>query len=1101
MNLFTLQLDALAKDLARRDAGQISHGLNLVLKLKSPADMPAMLIAIRAMQRKIDAGLAELNFVHYARFLPSPDFSAMQVITEFDGALAPYVLDFAIEIGDVFDMLLGFTQGTEHIVPVADHADAFLAFVEAHNTITIASVGEVKDWPLYASYPEKSVVEIMGARTDLPMPKADRWPTPIAREDIQGNILHGYRAARVRHFMLQVVDPPKARIWLANKATPDESLGGFPNVTSYRLWSVGAEPDLMLNVGLTYPGMIALGIRDSWLAAFPTAFKEGPVRRAADNFDIAGNSPDHWWLGGPGQEKDIHVLLSLYEKAEVHANFDIATQALVAALTGAGLKLLAKQEATARGGRSWFGYADGIANPRIATACPESGDRLDLQPSATPGEFLLGSYYRNIYGGNSLGQLPAALATNGSFCAVRVLAQDTTAFTNTLKAEASRLGKDAEWLAAKLVGRWYDGAALSLNPDAPSSNPSDNKRNDFDFVPSYEYPDTPMDHLGQRCPAGAHIRRTNPRTARIVGARYSRRLMRRGMHYENIDPQGIKEVGLFGMFFCADLERQFEFIQRQWINGDVFTSGIDGTRDPIVGTAIQAQDEFDIPMPGGAALKMRLPQFVFTRGSLYLFMPGLTALRQLDRYATTDPPPAQPSIPASAASAIAIAALDRPTILRGILSVLSAEQLLTIALSVVGNPRPVSVGATARSRTVARQELDPRRRSFQQNPYPVYAAFRASDPVHYSSLYGGWFVFGYKDVVRVCSNNDEFTATDPNPRPSLLGPESPGLFGLDDPEHQRILTLVSSAWRSGATDTSKFIARSIDRTLSALGDRSCFDLVDDFARPIPRDVYYDILGGAGIDLQERAQLDQLARTIMKTHDHTLNPLERMNGYEAAMKMGGRLTNMLQKASLHDPRFAGSFLAHLAPLVDDRNPTLMNQVVAVTTLVNITVAGYMSVEFLLATGVRRLLLNGGAGWRALLNDPALLPLYLEEMRRTDHALAVVDRFAKLDLTIGSCFIPKDSPVFGVLASANRDERIFGTDADQFNPHRPWPRPHIAFGTGVHPCMGKALENAISVPTLTRALAVMPGLRLLSAAQPPWFENFYFRSFDHLQVTLK
>lgn len=1114
MDLATLQLEGLTPGLDRKNEEQISHGLNLVLRLKRASNMPVLLAKIRQAQRKISAGLGELNFVHYARFLPTHDNTALQVITEFDGPLAPYVLDFAIEIGEVFDLLLRYTQGTERLVPIAQHPGEFLAFVEKHNTVTVVPGLHFPDWPLYAAYPEQTVLDIAGPRTDLPVPKADRWATEVAREDVQGNILMGYRAERVKHFVLRVLDASKARTWLAGKASPpDQRAADVPHVMSFKPWIPGAKPSLMLNIGLTYAGMQALGIREMWRTAFPEAFKQGPLKRANDNFDVGSNAPDHWWLGGPGQERDIHVVVSMYQAPGAGTEFERAFQALSDSLPGAGLQLLAEHEAVSNGGRSWFGYVDGISNPRIATACPVRDVHQDLQPAATAGEFVLGAGYRNVYGGDSLGALPAALATNGSFCAVRVLAQDTEAFFSTVEAEAARLSKETglkltpDWLAAKLMGRRYDGAPLSLYPDNQQpTNRCDSERNDFDYAPSYEYPNTLMDHAGERCPVGAHIRRSNPRTARVAGARYARRLMRRGMHYEIKDTDGRRaEVGLFGLFICADLERQFEFIQRQWINGDRFAAGLRGTRDPLVGTPREPYDAFEIPMPKGPPLIARLPQFVQTRGSLYLFMPGLSALAQLERFATADPEiPARaarlaPALTAKNQTATIAAVMGRlPKMLTTLDSQLAESDLWRIALATVGTPQGAAALGRARKSPTSPRNLrfDPRRRDFLIDPYPVYAAFRSCERVHYSPLFDGWFVFGYDDVVRLCTEDRSFSAS------PLNGSGPRGLFTLDEPEHAKVRQRVADAWRGAAGDTPRLVQRSIDRTLAAIRARPCpcFDLVDDFARPVPRDVYFDILGGDGIDGKERLVLDALARVVRKHHDQTLDYLERWDGTLAGLELAARLAWMLAKAARPRSRYAGTFLAHFAKEVDWHGGAL-SPAVAVLTLVNLTVAGYMSVEFLLATGIRRLLLDRVAGWNTVRNNPSTLPLFLEEMRRTDHALSVVDRFAKQDVVVNGVRIPSGARVFGVLASANRDELVFGADADKFDPYRTFPKPHLGLGWGTHACMGRALEHSMTEPAISQLAAAVPDLILQSAAQPPWFENFYFRSFDHLPVTLK
>lgn len=388
-------------------------------------------------------------------------------------------------------------------------------------------------------------------------------------------------------------------------------------------------------------------------------------------------------------------------------------------------------------------------------------------------------------------------------------------------------------------------------------------------------------------------------------------------------------------------------------------------------------------------------------------------------------------------------------------------------------------------------QFDPRRRDFQMDPYPVFAHFRAMEPpVHCSKLYGGYFVFRYDDVARVCRNDAEFSAAKLGTADALRG-----LFRLDEPEHEQVRKLVESAWSTAVAAQAPAIQQSISKALGAIGDRLVFDLVDDFARPVPRDIYFDILGGAGISPPERDGIDQLARRMMKHHNHLLTTGQRLPEFEAARDLGGKFQAMLQSVP-GNPAFKNSFLEQFLPVIGTGPLT---PEVAMTTLINVTVAGYMSVEFLLATGIRRLLLGDAADWDVIREDPAQLTDYLEEMRRFEHALAVVDRFAKIDgITIGGVPIPKGAPVFGVLASANRDESVFGATADRFEPKRSDKRTRLGLGYGPHECMGRALEGLITEPAIRELAKAMPKLRLQSAAQPPWFDNFYFRSFDHLPV---
>ncbi|WP_431103981.1 cytochrome P450 [Roseateles noduli] len=408
-------------------------------------------------------------------------------------------------------------------------------------------------------------------------------------------------------------------------------------------------------------------------------------------------------------------------------------------------------------------------------------------------------------------------------------------------------------------------------------------------------------------------------------------------------------------------------------------------------------------------------------------------------------------------------------------------------------------------------DFDTKDPAFWADPYPVFARFRNAAPVHRAPKpFDGWFLFRYADVLQVCKDGVTFSADVDGDGAQC------GMFQLDDPAHGLVRQRIATAWFEAASDAAARVDQSIKRTLDQIekkasggkasdgkaydgksSDGKAFDLVDDFARPVPRDVYFDILGGAGIDAQTRRDLDTLARTVMKHHDHTFDETQQLPGTAAGKALGAQLMALLAQAR-HGTAFEGSFLQRLAPHVGDAPGNPLSTMVAVRSLVSMTVAGYMSVEFLLATCVRRLLLDDARWWQGVQKDPGLLSACLDEARRCEHALSVVDRIATRDVEVGNKLIAKGDRVYGVLASANRDEAVYGKDADEFNPGRHLSQPHLGFGHGVHECMGIHLQKLIAEPAIRALMTAWPGLRLAPNAQPSWFENFYFRSFDHLQV---
>lgn len=132
--------------------GQVQNALNLFLPLKSPAQWPALQRTLTAAMPDVQAALSSLQYVHFARFLPTPDYSALQTITTYDGGLNAYTMDFVAVLGDVFTAVLRFIRGAPPL-PVQRHPREFMAFVRSHNV----PVG------VWSAYPDLTVLEIQRA--------------------------------------------------------------------------------------------------------------------------------------------------------------------------------------------------------------------------------------------------------------------------------------------------------------------------------------------------------------------------------------------------------------------------------------------------------------------------------------------------------------------------------------------------------------------------------------------------------------------------------------------------------------------------------------------------------------------------------------------------------------------------------------------------------------------------------------------------------------------------------------------------------------------------------------------------------------------------
>jgi deferrochelatase/peroxidase EfeB len=461
----------------------------------------------------------------------------------------------------------------------------------------------------------------------------------IDLDDVQGNVLRGlgrkYRAAR--HFFLGVRDAAGARRFLRD--LPEAGDGSAPGVPSSEEWKEGERPGSCLNVGITWLGLKSLGVPASVLAKFPQAFQDGPAVRARVNSDrpndvglgdVGRNAPDGWIVGGL-RTPAIHVVVSLYARDPTLR--ETASEALRARFAASGLTEHSHHDADLLEKPDYvhFGYRDGIAQPQI-----EGGPAKkvpDRQPPIPAGDLLLGREYVNSFDGNYAGDLPRPIVDNATYGAFRIVSQDVQGFEALLSAwaDATRLPDGS--VAAKIMGRWRNGVPLVVSGDRQTEPPElpAGELNDFDYAAHKGPPRFDGDPDGVLCPIGAHVRRLNPRGAPVMGMSNTRRLVRRNMPYgPEYDPRNPDRVerGLIGYFLCGDLETQWEFIQRVWVNQDFATPGVRGTREPVGGTQLRQGGTFRIPGAEPDELG-GLHDLVRTRGSLYCLLPGLGGLRYL----------------------------------------------------------------------------------------------------------------------------------------------------------------------------------------------------------------------------------------------------------------------------------------------------------------------------------------------------------------------------------------------------------------------------------------------------------------------------------------
>jgi Dyp-type peroxidase family len=404
-----------------------------------------------------------------------------------------------------------------------------------------------------------------------------------------------------------------------------------------------------LNVALTWSGLKALGLPQAALETFPLEFQEGMPARADILGDSGESAPDKWAFGGtsgPAPQGEIHLLLMLYGSTPAEAS-SLATEQR-RRLEEGGLREMGSQQTSRMRdaeGRivEHFGFRDGVSQPRIEGFQESKHDAPDHADAIKLGEFLLG--YENEYAETpDSPSVPAALdvegtlppraddagwkelGRNGSYLVLRKLQQNVEEFQRFLEAHKElAVGHTAEqkkqWLAAKLIGRWPNGAIVQPGEDAPPAQAGNERhRIDNSFGFSEKDPD------GYGCPVASHVRRANPRDALPPSAELSlqvsrrHRIIRRGITYSDDTGKGMLFIAI-----NANIARQFEFLQQTWLNNGKFGGRYD-ERDPLT---THGASRLTLPRQPLRRCVEGIERFVTMKGGGYFFLPSLRALEFL----------------------------------------------------------------------------------------------------------------------------------------------------------------------------------------------------------------------------------------------------------------------------------------------------------------------------------------------------------------------------------------------------------------------------------------------------------------------------------------
>jgi cytochrome P450 len=391
--------------------------------------------------------------------------------------------------------------------------------------------------------------------------------------------------------------------------------------------------------------------------------------------------------------------------------------------------------------------------------------------------------------------------------------------------------------------------------------------------------------------------------------------------------------------------------------------------------------------------------------------------------------------------------------------------------------------------------LDPTHR---QDPFPLYRRLRAEDPVHWSQRLGMWVVTRYDDVVHMLLRPlqysvDRFRRIEKGfleRRPDMADVAAimrDWAVYQDPPRHTRLRGLLNHTFTPRHLEAMRpRIQAVVDDLLDRCDGQAAIDFVSSFAFPLPATVIAALLGVPARDIaQIKTWSDQIAAYIGGTQAGKDNIDEAKRGLLRTRDYFRDLVRSRRRAPGDD--VLGMLLAA------EESGDVLSEDEVVANCILLLFAGHETTTNLLANGLFHLLRNPVQ--HALLQEhPALVPCAVEELLRYDPPVAGTIRVVTEDVELRGRRIPAGASVAAMLASANRDPDHF--DEPERLDVRRSPNRHLAFGHGIHFCLGAGLarmEAQIAFATLLRR----GRLRLLDEA-PAWKPQIFFRGLRRLHV---
>jgi cytochrome P450 len=314
------------------------------------------------------------------------------------------------------------------------------------------------------------------------------------------------------------------------------------------------------------------------------------------------------------------------------------------------------------------------------------------------------------------------------------------------------------------------------------------------------------------------------------------------------------------------------------------------------------------------------------------------------------------------------------------------------------------------------------------------------------------------------------------------------MMQMDDPDHSRVRTPIAKALYARASRSRPHIEQIVEGILDSLDGRSGFDILQDYAIPIPIDVIGSFLG---VDRSRRDEFRDWSEGAVQSLNPARTPEQDAHRERSMVALEGYFRDLMRARSASPQDDLVTDMVKLKAEGAD-----LSDAEICRNLFGLLVAGNLTTSDLIGNGVY-LLLTHPDELAKLTADSGLISPAVEEILRYAPPNDVAGRIASRDMVIGGCPVAHAKSMIAFVRAANRDPDQFD-DPDRFDISRQR-KPHLSFGGGSHLCIGASLARIEAQVALCRLFARFPYLRLASPGEaPPKRTLPFLNGFERLDI---